>query len=490
MNVNESPVFGNDIMEHTLEGDLYMENDQVLKQTVLHKKADNKENGKSAVLAWWQLSLIGIGSVIGAGFFLGTSLSIRTAGPAILFNYIIAGFTAFFVFSALAEMTVRDPQPGSFRTYAKIAFGNSMGFISGWMYWLSGVFIMSSEAVALATFTQFWFPHIALWILTIIYVAAAFGINLLGVKNFGKIESIFAMVKLSTLVIFIFFGLFLLFHFISPSSVPLSRFSSFHSMLPTGMKGMWSALIFVFFSFGGIEIMGIASNELKNRDEVPKAGGSMLIALVSVYVLAIFFVLYMVLWTKIDESKSPFVTALTVFHIPYIDSILNIIIISAAFSTMVGALFSVTNILISLANDGDAPKKLATKNSRGTAMKSLFLTGFALAASLVLSFVLPGKIYEYITTAAGVMLILNWTIILSSQIKLRKGDTSKTFKMFGYPFTSYLGIALILVAVSGGLLHATQRMGVLISLGLIAVIVLSYWVIFKSKFISHKKAES
>ena len=467
-----------------------MHNDQVIKQTVAHKKLENQEKGKSSVLAWWQLSLLGIGSVIGAGFFLGTGLSIKTAGPSILFNYLIAGFTAFFVFSALAEMTVRDPQPGSFRTYAKNAFGNSMGFVSGWMYWLSGVFIMSSEAVALGTFTRFWFPHVALWIFTVAYVVIAFGINLLGVKNFGKIESTFAMIKLSTLVIFILFGAFLLFHFISPPTTPLRGFTDFHHMLPTGMKGMWSALIFVFFSFGGIEIMGIASNELKNRKEVPKAGSSMLIALVSVYILSIFFVLYMVSWTKINESKSPFVTSLSVFHIPFIDTILNFIIISAAFSTMIGALFSVTNILISLSQDGDAPKGLAKKNGRGTPVKALFLTGIALAASLGLSFILPGKIYEYITTAAGVMLILNWTIILSSQIKLRKSDTSKTFKMFGYPFTSYLGIALIIIAVSGGLLHATQRMGVFISLGLIGVIVLSYWVIFKTGLISHSKAES
>lgn len=79
-----------------------MNNDHTIEQTVLHKKADNREKGEISGLAWWQLSLIGIGSIIGAGFFLGTSLSIKTAGPAILLNYLIGGITA--VFSALAEM--------------------------------------------------------------------------------------------------------------------------------------------------------------------------------------------------------------------------------------------------------------------------------------------------------------------------------------------------------------------------------------------------
>ncbi len=459
-----------------------MDNKHSIKQAVLDKKRANLEKAKTSKLSWWQLSLIGIGSIIGAGFFLGTGLSIQIAGPAILLNYIIGGITSFFVFSALAEMTVADPEPGSFRTYAKKAFGNSMGFVSGWMYWLSGVFIISSEAVALGTFAKFWFPNVPLWIFTVFFVIIAFAINLLGVKNFGEIESIFAIIKLSTLVIFILFGVLLITQIINPETNSVNGLNSIHPFLATGMKGMWSALIFVFFSFGGIEIIGIASSELKNREDIPKAGIGMLIALLAVYISSIFFVLMMVSWSKINASKSPFVSALSVFHFPYIDSFFNLIIISAALSTMVGSLFSVTNIMVSLAEDGEAPRRIANRDKRGTALKALFLTGFAVAISLIFSFILPGKIYEYITTAAGVMMILNWTTILSSQIKLRKErDKNDHFKMFGSPFTSYLGILLILVGVLGGLVHATQRMGVFISLGLILIIFLSYFFIFKNR---------
>lgn len=468
-----------------------MDNENVIKQHIKQKKDEYRSQGKSSGLNWWQLSLIGIGSIIGAGFFLGTSLSIKTAGPAILINYLFAGITAFFVFSALAEMTVRDPCPGSFRTYAKKAFGNSIGFVSGWMYWLAGVLIISSEAVALATFTKFWFPHVPLWLFTLAYVGLAFGINFLGAKNFGTIESLFAIIKLSTLIIFIVFGALLFTRIISPHAVSLNEHNLSHHFFPAGIKGMWAALIFVFFSFGGIEVIGIAATELKKKEDVPKAGIGMLIALVAVYILSIFFVLYMVSWTKIDASESPFVTAMASFNIPYMDSIFNLIIISAAFSTMVGALFSVTNILISLAEDGAAPQTIAQKNSRGTALKALLLTGLAVTVSLIFSFLLPGKLYEYITTAAGVMLILNWTIILSSQIKLRSQYNQKqaSFKMAGYPVTSIVGIAFILVAVSGCFLHPTQRMGVLISLVLILILSTAYWFIYKSSYYFFRKKE-
>ncbi|MFN2748205.1 MULTISPECIES: amino acid permease, partial [unclassified Bacillus (in: firmicutes)] len=457
-----------------------MKDPHLIKQTVKHQQAKQAAQGKGPELKWWQLSLIGIGSIIGAGFFLGTGLSIKTAGPSVLLGYMIAGLTTFFVFSALAEMTVNDPQAGSFRTYARKAYGHPISFMSGWMYWLAGIFIMSSEVVALATFTQFWFPYIPLWVFSIMYSGLGIGINLLGVKNFGKIESIFAIIKLSTLIAFVCFGLLFVFGVVNPKDAAGTASVAFGALFPNGVIGLWSALIFVFFSFGGIAVIGVVSSELENKNEIPKAGFGLTIPLVSIYLAALLLIFLMVDWTTVNESESPFVTALAAFQIPYIDSIFNAIIISAAFSTMVGALFSVSHVMISLAQDGDAPKGLQEKNSRGIAFKSLSLTALGLCISIFFSYLLPSNMYEYITTSAGVMLILNWIIILASHIKLHPTYQNKTsFKAFGYPFTSYLGIGFILLALSGAMIHTSERIGLFISVGLLFVIFLCYKIIFQ-----------
>ncbi|MTT31137.1 amino acid permease [Terrilactibacillus sp. BCM23-1] len=378
---------------------------QLFKQVVTHQKEKQIKKGNGPHLPWWKLSLIGIGSVIGAGYFLGTGLSIHLAGPSILLGYLLAGVTAFFVFSALAEMTVNDPQSGSFRAYSKKAFGSSYGFVIGWMYWLSGLLIMSSEIVALSTFTKFWFPNAPLWTFTICYALLGFGINFMGVRNFGTIESMFAVIKLSTLLAFVVFGVLFLVGFIHPINMTTIEHTSFIQFFPQGVGGLWSALIFIFFSFGGIEVVGIASAELKNKHEIPKAGYGLVIALVSMYLLSLFFVLYLANWTRINTATSPFVSALSAFRFPFIESFFNLIIISAAFSTMVGALFSITQILVALADDGDAPKILKEKNKRGVATKSLLITAMGLAVSILFSFLLPNTLYEYVTTAAGVLLI-------------------------------------------------------------------------------------
>ncbi|UOQ83392.1 amino acid permease [Gracilibacillus salinarum] len=459
-----------------------MRNHHVIKQVVKHKQNKQIKKGEGH-LRWWQLSLIGIGSIVGAGFFLGTSLSIKTAGPSILIGYLLAGMTTYIVFSALAEMTVNDPQEGSFRTYAKKAFGHSVGFMSGWMYWLSGILIMSSEIVALSTFTQFWLPNIPLWVFSVIYASLGFGINLLGVKNFGQIESLFAVVKIATLVIFIGFGLMFLLGIISPYDEVSKSSAVVGTFFPHGLKGLWSALIFIFFSFGGIAVMGVTSSELKHKRDIPKAGRGLIIALVTLFTLSLFFVMYLVNWKQIDESESPFVTALSAFHIPYLDSTFNIIIISAAFSTMVGTLFSISRVLVSLSEDGDAPKQLQVKNNRGVALKALLLTAIGLSVSIGCSFILPDSIYEFVTTSAGVMLILNWLLILGSHIKLHPTyqDQKNTYKSKGYPYTSWIGIVFILLTISGAVLHANERSGLMISLALLAVIWLCYKLFLQNK---------
>ncbi|TGB02468.1 amino acid permease [Halobacillus salinus] len=452
-----------------------MKNHHLTKQAIEHKKAKQHAKGKEGLM-WWQVSLIGIGSIIGAGFFLGTGLSIQLAGPSVLIGYLIAGVTTYFVFSALAEMSVNDPESGSFRAYAKKAFGHSMGFVAGWMYWLSGILIMSSEIVALSTFSQFWFPNVPLWIFSVVFAALGFGINLFGVKNFGKIESLFAVVKLSTLVAFIVFVALFLFGIVSPAESRVMTQTGISEFFPNGVRGLWSAMIFIFFSFGGIAVVGVASAELKNKKDIPKAGTLLLLILVSVYVAGLFFVLYMVDWSVINESESPFVTSLSAFAIPYLDSVFNAVIMSAAFSTMVGALFSITHIMVSLAEDGDAPHKLKRKNERGVALRSLFLTAIGVGVSILFLFLLPDTMYEYVTTSAGVMLILNWAIILVSHLKLQKTykGNADSFHTFGYPFTSYLGIFLIGVAITGALLRETERIGLFISLGMIVVIFVCY----------------
>lgn len=450
-------------------------------QVVDYQKEANISKGAPKDLHWWQLSLIGVGSIIGAGFFLGTGVSISLAGPSILLGYLLGGLIAGLVFGALAEMSVQDPQPGSFRVYATKAFGRRIGFLSGWLYWIAGILIVSSEVTALAVFTRFWLPHVPLWIFSGIYTLLGLLINLAGAKNFGRIESFFGIVKMSLLVSFILFGAVILLGIEPQKTLSLTSFLAQWHWSVTGPIGLWSSLVLVLFSYGGIEVVGIASTELRNKTDTPKAGAGVIISLTLLYVIGLYFVLTMTPWIAISVKASPFVTALSSFNIPYINSAMNLIIISAAFSTMVGALFAMSNILTSLSNEGLAPAALTKKNLTGAPAISLLASTACIGVFIMLGYFLPHNVYEYLSTAAGVALIINWIIILSSHISLgRKSDrTKQAFGMWAFPYTSYLGIFLIIFVLVGSSFRHAQRLGLIISLLLFLAIVIMYQFIEK-----------
>jgi L-asparagine transporter-like permease len=75
---------------------------------------EKKQKGLSS----WQLTMMSLGTVIGGSFFLGSSVAINAAGPSILISYVVGGVLVYFILFALTEMTVANPDSGSFRTFA------------------------------------------------------------------------------------------------------------------------------------------------------------------------------------------------------------------------------------------------------------------------------------------------------------------------------------------------------------------------------------
>ena len=129
--------------------------------------------------------------------------------------------------------------------------------------------------------------------------------------------------------------------------------------------------------------------------------------------------------------------------------------------------------------DHEAPKIALKRNKRDVNVIALLIGTSGLLLTILLSFVLPDTIYEYLTTSAGVLLISNWIIILASQIKNRKyysiksTTEGKQFKMLFAPYSSYLGILLIILTLIGVTFNPTHRIGLLVSIGIIAIISLA-----------------
>ena len=430
----------------------------------MEKKKSDETNGE-AHLAWWQLSLIGVGCIIGTGFFLASSIAIKMTGPSVILAFAMAASATYIVFEALAKMSAQDPQKGTFRTYAKKAFGRWAGFSSGWVYWCSEILIIGSQLTAISLLTKFWFPDTKLWIFASIYAVGGLIVLFIGAKAFGKLESVYAVMKIAAIFMFIVIAILALTGVIDGNpkgDVP----KSVNEFFPNGVMGFWSALLFAFYAHGGIEVMGVMAIHLKNKEDAPKSGKVMLGLLGLIYVTALTLALLLLPFDSFREDKSPFVEALSGFNnIGFFPHVFTAAIIIAGFSTMSASLFSVTTILLTLSEEGDAPKIFSKQTLKKLKMPlpAIAMTSTGLVLSIVTSLLLPGKVYEYITTAAALMLLYNWLFILMMYHRLVEPSTGDKVKRV-------IGMILVFGAVSGTLFHKTSRPGFFISLAFLTVI--------------------
>lgn len=422
-------------------------------------------------MSWWQLSLLGIGCTLGTGFFLGTSMAIHKSGPAVLIPFLLAAICTYIVYDALVKMSVENPDKGSFRTYAKQAFGRWAGFSNGWVYLMSELLIMGSQLMALGIFTKFWFPALPLWISAVIYAALGLVVILTGMKGFENFQNIFGALKAAAIIMFIIVAVIILMKGTQTATLD-SLQANYESFFSQEMKGIWLGLLYAFYAYGGIEVMGLMVIDLKNPKEAPKAGRIMLVVITIIFILAIALALALVSWKNFSIDESPFITALHGYHIPFVADIFNGVLIIAGFSTMVASLYAVITILITLAEDHDAPEILAKKGKMKVPFPAFIFLTSGLVITIVIGFLMPEKIFEYLITAAGLMLIYNWLFILVTYRKLM------ALSKWAY-VKNNIGILLIIVTVSGTLGEKTSRLGFYVSLLFIVLIGMATWFVVK-----------
>ena len=180
--------------------------------------------------------MMGLGSAIGAGLFLGSGAGIQAAGPAVLISYLVAGTLIILVMWALGEMAAANPNSGAFSVYAQKAMGKTAGATVGWLWWLQLVVVIAAEALGAAGLLFTVWPVIPVWALSLVFMALFTAINLAGVKNFGEFEFWFAILKVAAIVLFLAIGAALLLGWLPDVPSPGSATSP-----PTSPRRAWAA---------------------------------------------------------------------------------------------------------------------------------------------------------------------------------------------------------------------------------------------------------
>src|SRR5262245_7298933 len=381
---------------------------------------EKRESGLKSKLSPRQVAMIGLGCTIGTGLFLGSAISVKLAGPAVILSFAAGALVALTVMWALAEMAVEHPAPGSFGLYAELFLHPWAGFAVRYTYWLCLVMIVGSEVVAAAIYCKFWFPDAPAWIWIGGFSLALVLINTLSIEDFGSIEYWFAMIKVVTIVAFLILGALLLFGIGFPG-VGLANFTAHGGFSPNGLRGVGLGVVMAVFSYLGLEIVGVTAGEAADpKIAVPRALRRTLGCLALFYLGGLALVVGLVPWREIGLGQSPFVLVFERVGIPAASHIMNFVVLSAALSSALCNLYFCARLLFSLARGGFAPAALGKLSKRGMPVAAVLASSVGLVVALVLSKICREPAFVFLIGVAFFGGPFIWLMTLATHIAFRR----------------------------------------------------------------------
>ncbi|HET7259319.1 MAG TPA: amino acid permease [Candidatus Acidoferrum sp.] len=412
-----------------------------------HAEIIDREAGLHRNLTPRQLSMIAIGGAIGTGLFLGSAISVKLAGPGVIFSYLAAAGIALCLMWALGEMTVAHPVAGSFGVHAEIYVHPWAGFAMRYSYWLAQVIATGSEVVAASIYCRHWFPNVPSWMWIAGFSAALVYVNARSVASFGEFEYWFAMIKVLTISVFLVLGTALLMGFGVPR-IGTSNYTGHGGFLPNGWQGVGLGVAMAIFSFLGVEIVAVTSGEAKDpTTALPRALRWTLGRMGLFYVGGLAVVVGIVPWNEVGLGESPFVRVFETVGIPAAAGIMNFVVLTAALSSVNCNLYLMARMLFSLSRGGYAPAVLGRLSKRGTPVPALLISSAGMFAALFVDHWFHAKAYVYMLGSAFLGGIFVWQMIFVTHLVFRRRSAKWAIQPIRFaprgPWSSAFGLAAL-----------------------------------------------
>ncbi|WP_409496891.1 amino acid permease [Amycolatopsis sp. cmx-11-12] len=413
--------------------------------------ADAGDAGYDKALKPRHVNMIAIGGAIGTGLFLGAGGRLTQAGPALAIVYAVCGLFAFFVVRSLGELILYRPSSGAFVSYAREFMGEKGAYVAGWMHFLNWSTTGIADITAIALYAHFWsfFTPIPQWVLALIALAVVLALNMVSVKLFGEMEFWFAIIKVAALVAFMGIGIFLLVtqQPIDGQVPGFSLIADNGGFFPAGVLPMVLIVQGVVFAYASVELVGVAAGETENpRKIMPKAINSIMWRIGIFYVGSVVLLAMLMPWSSYSKNESPFVTVLSHVGVPQAGNVMNLVVLTAALSSLNSGLYSTGRILRSMSLAGSAPKFTGVMNKNHVPYGGILLTSAVCVVGVGLNAVVPSQAFEIVLNFAAVGILGTWAIIVLSHLlfvrKAKLGEVERP--SYRLPFSPYTEIATLI----------------------------------------------
>ncbi|RJQ75829.1 amino acid permease [Pseudonocardiaceae bacterium YIM PH 21723] len=401
--------------------------------------------------------MIALGGSIGVGLFLGAGKRLHDVGPALILSYLVCGIAAFLVMRAIGELVMYRTTSGSFVEYAREFIGPWAGYVCGWMFWMNWAFTGVAEISAIGTYVHRWIPGFPQWITALIALGVLLSVNLVSVKLFGELEFWFAALKVTAIAAFLVVGTVL----VSGSFKVGEYQAGVHNLtvpdgfFPHGIAVVLVSLQIVVFAYAGVEMVSIAAGETKDPHKIiPKAVNSVVWRIAIFYVGAVALLAMVLPPSAYGAKESPFVTAFSMLGVPWIGDVMNLVVLTAALSSVNSGMYSTARILKSMAENKQAPGVLSRMSTRHVPYAGiLFTSAFYGCGVVLIAIVGAGEAFEVTVSIASLGVVAVWMAFLWCNLNLRRralrGELERpAFRMPGAPYTNWITLGFLALTVA------------------------------------------
>ena len=442
--------------------------DLFIKKTLaqLDEEANSNSHGLKRHLGLLNLTLLGIGSVIGAGIFILTGTAAQMhAGPAIILSFVLSAFGCLLAGLCYAEFASMIPLSGSAYTYSYATMGELIAWIIGWDLVLEYLFSTATVAVGWSSYMLSFLADFGIYLPAsmaqspfeydqtgwhstgaFINFPAVFIVVILtallvtGIKETVKFNNITVIVKIVVVLLFIGFGIS---HIHPENWVPFIPKN-------TGVWGQygWSGILtgsgVIFFAYIGFDAVSTTSQEAINpKRDLPLSILFSLLVCTILYV-GVSFVLTGIVSYKELNVAAPIALAIdrSGAGLKWLSPIIKIGTIAGLSSVILVTLLGQTRIFFSMAHDGLLWKCFAKTHAKfKTPHYSNLITGFFTA---LMAGIFPiGLLGELVSIGT----LLAFMIVCIGILIMRKTepDAPRPFKTPWVPFVPMLGAFVCLI---------------------------------------------
>lgn len=399
------------------------------------------------------ITMIGVGAMIGAGIFVLTGIAAGVAGPALLVVFGLNGFVALLTAMAYAELGSAFHDAGGGYLWVKTSLPDPNGFLSGWMSWFAHAVACSLYALGFGAYFRLvltaagvpefhgGFMTLEKW-LAVVTCALFSYINFRGAAEAGKAGNVVTVGKVVVIGLFVAAGLFVM------SGRP-GWSASFVPVFSHGWGGVFAAMGLTFIAFEGYEIIAQTSEEVEDpKRNVPRAVFLSLLIVVPIYLLVAFVAIGSVtpppgisITDYLAREKE---LALVSAANQFLRGGGIVILVGGLLSTLSAlnaTIYSSSRVAFAMARDANLPRFLGRVHAlRATPHAAILASAVIVIAMAIL---LP---IEEVAAAADIMFMLLFVQVNVALIRLRKKrpDLDRGFRVPFVPAIPILAIACML----------------------------------------------